>query len=380
VPLTFRKSVEDLKSQARTRLEAGGVITNLSEGGAAKALLDITALQIADLYDALDFQVVMSRLSSASGVFLDMIGQSRGLPRGSAASAVVSRDDRVIRFFSNTGGPIKTLLPGARVAEGTLIYSTGSTISYQVSADAFPNDVQTEIFVSAVSVGTGATQNVGVGVLSSHDLGAGDVEVTNVEAIATAQDTESDANYRFRISRALAKAAGATEDAIRLAAFSVPGVASVTIRPFSDGIGTLEVLVVPVGNKFPTDTLRAINAVVRRAVAVGTRVRVKAPEPIATQLTIQLEFKKDVSSADRSQLREQVRQAVLSYMSQISVGGQFILNELIQRVLDVSDRILDMKVLLYRFRAQNHVLRNVQADADELFVPDDTQVNAIRII
>ena len=291
MPLTFRKSVEELKSQARTRLQAGGVITNLAEGGVAKQLLDITALQIAELYDALDFQVIMSRLTSASGIFLDMLGQSRGLSRGSAAAAVVSRDDSVIKFFTLTGQPIKPLLPGAKVSEGTLIYSTGSTISYQVSADAYPNDVQTEIFVSAISVGTGATQNVGVGVLSSHDLGVGDIGVTNVEAIATAQDTESDANYRFRISRALAKAAGATEDAIRLAAFSVPGVASVTIRPFSDGIGTLEVLVVPVGNKFPTDTLRAIEALVRRTVAAGTRVRVKAPESLATQLTIQLEFK-----------------------------------------------------------------------------------------
>lgn len=381
MPASMRKSLDDLRAQAKKQLEASGKVTNLEEGGVARSLLDIAALQISEAWDALDFQTAMARLSTAAGVFLDLIGQSRGVSRGSAQTALVTREDEALKFYSVNGKtPLKTLLSGGKVASGTLVKSTDGKVSYQVTADVFPDDVQTEVFVPAVSSSTGTSQNVGKGVLVTHNLGTGDVAVVNTEAIASAQDTESDANYRYRISRALAQASGATEDAIRLAAFSFPGVASVTLRPFSDGVGTIEVLCVPVGNRFPADTLRGIEAAVKRAAPAGTRVRVKAPEELPVQLTIQLEFRREVRAADRSRVREQARQAILLYLGEIRVGGQFVLNELTQRVMDVSDEILDHKVLLFRFRKENLVLRNVQAEADEMFSPFAGVENPIQVI
>lgn len=381
MPASFRKSLDDLRAQAKRHLEQSGKVTNVTEGGVARSLLDIGALQISETYDALDFMTAMARLSTAAGVYLDLIGQSRGVTRGSAQTAIVTREDEAIKFYSADGKtPLKTLLPSGKVASGTLVKSSDGKVSYSVSEDVFADDVQTELFVPAVSSETGADQNVGKGVLVTHTLGVGDVSVTNVEEIATGQDTETDANYRFRISRALAKAAGATEDAVRLAAFSFPGVASVTVRPFAHGVGTLEVLVVPVGNRFPRDTLLGIEAAVKRAAGAGTRVIVRAPTELPVQLTIQLDFRREARAADRSRIREEVRQAVLRYLGDLKVGGQFILNELTQRVLDVSEEILDYKLLLYRFREENHVLRNVQAEADEIFVPDPSVQNPVRIL
>lgn len=381
MPAPFRRTLEDLRTQARRLLQNSGKVTNLSEGGTAKSLLDITTLQISELYNALDFLAAMSRHTTASGVFLDMIGQSRGVTRTGALAGVVVREDQAIKFYSNDGAaPLKGLLPSGKVASGTLITSSDSKVTYQVTEDVFPDDVQTELFVPAASQSTGAGQNVGKGVLSTHNLGVGDVSVTNVESIASAQDTESDANYRFRISRSLSQAAGATEDAVRLAAFSVPGVAEVFLRPFADGVGTFEVLAVPVGNRFPPDTLRAIEALVKRAAAYGTRVKVRAPTELPAQMTIQLDFDKAATSTDRSNVREQVRQAVLRYLAEIPVGGALVLNELTQRVMDVSSQIFDMRILLFRFRSQNHVLRNVQADPDEIFAPDPASQNPIKVV
>lgn len=376
-----RKSYDQLRSEARRALETGGVITNLNDGGVARQILDIGALQIADLYDAQSFQALQGRLSTASGVYLDLIGQSRGLTRGSETVAIVSQEDEIIQFFSIDGkAPIRNLLPGAKVASGTLVTSLTGDIEYEVSADVYPDDVQTEIFVPAVSLETGTAQNIGKGVLVSHNLGVTEVGVVNVEAIATGQDTESDSNYRFRISRALSQAAGATEDAIRIAAFSFPGVSSVTIRPFSDGVGTLEVLIVPVGNRISPEVLRAIEARVRRSVAAGTRLRVATPATLPVRLTIELSFRSEVSSVQRARSRDLARQAILAYLAELPIGGVFVVNELIQRVMGSSDNILDMRVLLYNFRHENQALRNVRAEADELFAPDPEAQNAIRVL
>jgi len=377
----LRKSLSELKNEARELLEASGVITNLSEGGVARSLLDITASQIASFYDALSFHESMGRLSTSSGVFLDILGQSRGITRGISIAAIITQDDETIKFYSNDGRtPIKTLLTGSKVASGTTVSSSDGNVVFEVSEDVYPDDVQVEVFVPVISQSTGASQNVGKGVLNAHNLGIGGVSVTNVQAISTGQDTESDDNYRFRISRTLAQAAGATEDSIRLAALSFPGIADVQLRPFSDGVGTFEVIVTPVGNRLPSATLRGVEAVVRRIAAFGSRVRVKTPVELPVQLTIQLEFRKEARTTDKSRIKEQVRRAILNYLGEISVGGTLVLGGLTQRVMDVSDTIFDMKVLLFRFRSENHVLRNVQAEPDELFVPDQTAQNPIKVI
>jgi uncharacterized phage protein gp47/JayE len=251
---------------------------------------------------------------------------------------------------------------------------------YTVGEDVYPDDVQTTLFVPATSQEVGAGHNVGVGVLINHDLGVGGVTVTNEQAIQTGQDIESDTNYRFRISRALAQAAGATEDAIRLAALSFLGVADVQVNPFVDGVGTFEVVVTPIGNSLPTGTLRSIEAAVRRKAAFGSRVRVRAPEPVPVRITVQLVFVKDARDSEKASVRAAVRIAILNYLAEIAVGGVLVVTELTQRVMDVSEKIFDSRVLLFRINNENQVLRNYQLERDELFVPDTSIQEAIVVL
>lgn len=378
---TLKKSLVQLKQEAATLLQRSGKVTNLNDGGVAKSLLDIFATQLADYYNALDFQSQMANLSTSAGIFLDFIGQSRGVFRLGSQAATVLDTDENIKFYSKDGKtPIKTLLPLNKVPSGTVVSSSDGSINYNTTTDSYPDDTQTSIFVAATSSSTGAAQNVGPGILNISNLGVSTIAVVNTDSIGSAQDIETDTNYRFRISRAMSAAVGGTQDAIKLAAFSVPGVSNVVLNEFSNGTGTFDVLVVPVGDTLPEDTLRQVESLIQEVSAFGTKATVKTPEPLYAQLTIQLVFVPNLTDTNRVTIKSQARQAILNYLGAIPLGGVFVVDQLIQKVLDVSASIQDMKILQYKFRGVNQVIKNIQSDADESFIPDQTVDNPIQVV
>lgn len=381
MPRVFTKTIEQMRSEAIEALQDGGKITNVSPTSVARQLVDVGIETLSTFFDAVEFHNRMSQLSTATGIFLDLIGQSRGLVRSEAVPASVSTEDRAIRFFSKDGStPLKDLLLTGVIPINSLVTSADSEIVFTVLRTVGVDDEQTEVYVPAVSAEVGADFNVGVNTLVAHDLGVGTVGVTNDITITSGADSETDSNYRFRISRAIDLAAGATQDAVRLAAFAFPGVAEVILRPFPNGVGSFEVLVVPIANELPAGLLQSIEAVVRNSAAFGTAVTVRLPDRLEVELTVQIDFQPATTPNQRVQLRAQVKNNVLLYIGSIPLGGEFVVNELVQRVMETSDLIRDMRVLVYRFRGEPYPTKNIRGEEDELFVPSASVSEAVRVV
>lgn len=377
----FRKTIDEIRREAIRGLEDGGKITNLSSTSVARQLVDIGFTQLSNFYDALEFHARMSQLSTSAGAFLDIIGESRGVARNDALVGSANTQDRAVRFYSKDGTTALTsLLPSSVVPVNTLISSSDSTVSYQVTREVSVDSIQTDVYVPVVATEAGTSFNVGPNVLVLHDLGISTVGVTNDIPISNGLDIEDDASYRFRISRSLDSAAGATEEAIRAAIFGFPDVSEVILTPFNEGLGSFEILLIPVGNSIASDTVEAIRAFVSRVAAFGTTVSVRTPTTVGIELAVQLEFVPKATPVERSQIKSQVRANVLDYIGSIPVGGAFIINEFIQRVMDTSEQIRDMKLLVFRFDKEPSVRRNYQLQSDELLVPQPDSLNAIQVV
>lgn len=373
------KTRDQLLSEMLDALRDRGLLTNLSPTRAAFILSQVHASHLGELYQALEANFSQAFISSASGPFLDLIAELFGLFRFPQQAAISLSTESNVRFFV-TSGTLASKITSKTISAGTLISNTAGTVSYQVLETVMFNDVTSEVFVSVISEGVGPTQNVGKNELDTHDLGIADVLVTNDVAIDTATDIENDPQFRARLSDASLTRATSNTASIREAAVVVPGVSDVRIAPFRNGPGTVEMTIIPVSNSLNPRTESLVRASVNVVRGAGTIVDIRGPRFVSVEITILLRFTQDTPLGQKPNLRQGAQQAILDYLEELRLGQAFIIKEMIQRVLDTSDRILDFEIRCFAFRRRAQALRNFIPDPDELLIPDPTLEQPIRAL
>lgn len=382
--MVTKKTFSDMVSDAVNYLIRNTNITYFSDGSIAKALIESNSLEIARLQDYINATFQNAFLSSASGIYLDMWGETLGLPRLTGRRASASIQDGAIRFYT-TSGTLGSRLPHPSrsglglIPAGTIVSDTTSTIEFLTSEDVtFPINAKS-VFVPVSASGTGIGYNVGANQLTVHDLGVSDVKVTNDVAITTGADLESDTEYRFRLSKAMSTKYGSNASAVQVAALSSPSVASAEIVPFSRGAGTFDVLLIPKGNKVTNTAKEQTRQAVEQVTAYGISFKIREPEYVPIKLTLQLAFNSNVSDAQKSNLKQLVQSNIISYISSIPLGGELVINQL--RAAALADRdIKDVKILELFIDCVPRTLRNVQLKEDELFVLDEKALDPIEVI
>lgn len=377
----LRKSPTELREIARRILQDDGTITHFSRSGVVRSLVECAVEQISEVYDTIDFFNAMTTTTSAAGAFLDQLALDRGVSRLQARTAYVTAENRIIRFYSkDRSTPLNNLLSGGKIPEGTLIQNSDASVIYSVDRDFYVTQEQIEVYVAATSTVVGAAQNVGKNILTTHNLGISTVAVTNDFSINTGANIETDDNLRYRVTRSLDFASGATGEAIRTAALTFPEVADVRLRQFSDGVGTFEVLIIPVGNDISETSLDNLQSTLESIAAYGTRVSVKAPDRIRVQIAVQLLFNETATDIDRSNARRTARAFILGYINSLTVGGTLVPQQILASAIQSSPSTLDAKILVFRIDGSPVQLRNIKAREDEVFVLDDETDDAIKVL
>lgn len=253
---------------AVARLTENTPITNFSPGSIARALLEIVNEQIAQFYQALDYNLAMAFVSKAEGYFLDLIGELLNCKR---------------------------------------------------------------------------------------------------------QPEETDDNYRYRICHQVEVLAGCNLTALRLEVLSVPGVRDVVMRPYVFGPGSFGVYAVPetVGPPSPA-LIDAVQAVLDEKAAYGIRAVALEPRMVPVDIMLSLVVG---NVPDASSLVLQVRQAVWQYIAELGLGGTMVITEIVQRAMDVSDAISDVKITYLYVDDRPAALVNQECLWDELFYPRLVEVS-----
>lgn len=378
------KSFSDMVKDSIHYLVKNTDITYFSDGSIAKALVEATNLEISRLQEFINTTFQNSYLSTASGIYLDMWGETLGLPRIKDRRASAQIQDGAVRFYVNSG-TLGSRLPhptnpglGLIRAE-TLISNSAGTVEFSTTEDvSFPiNAKSTYVPIIATSAGSGF--NVGVNQLINHSLSDTEVKVTNDIAIASGKDIESDDEYRYRLSRAMTSRYGSNLAAIEVAAISNPSISRAEVLQYSRGAGTFDVLLIPQGNRVTESAKENTRRAIEQVAAYGISFNIREPEYVPIKITVQLVFQSSITDAEKINLRNEVQGNILKYISSIPLGGELIINQL-RSVCLLNNKIKDIKILELFIDCKPRTLRNVTLDEDELFIPDESTSDPIEVI
>lgn len=373
-----KKSSAELAEEILEELEENTGLTALAAGSSAAVLVNIIARKLGELYGDMEFHNAMAFLSTSRGVYLDWKGEEFGVTRIEAQPAIAYAVDRIIKFYCTTG-VLKDHIPVGYISAGTEIYNADSSITYRTASNFYFSDTDNECYVTAGALESGKDYNVGKGELVSHSLSAANVLVTNTAAIQNGDDVESNDNLRYRVSNAPLLLATSNMDAIKSAVSVIPGAADILVVPYDQGVGSVGIKIIPVANILTDDVIAQVTALAGAVKAAGDYLHVVGPEYCAAQIAIQLVFDEGVTDGEKAALVVPCENAILNYLASLRMGQIFILNEMIQRVMDTSDLILDMEVKCYSFRGRPQALRNFQPYDEEVFIPDPEADRPIEV-
>lgn len=348
------RSASELFEEAKARLTGESAVTNVRPGTIAKALLSAHSDQVGELYRYIDQRMLNAYVSTATGRFLDELGKLVGASRESSRFAHgkvsfyldpeldVTFQDVLDLVNNRTGGTATEL-----VIPTNVVVKAGNR-TYVTNAAVTLTEDTTDVDVDVLATLAGNFGNVEAGGINeiewpdpSLSVLQGIIKVTNKEAIESGKDIQNDEDYRFYIANSYLSGAKANETAIRLACLSVPGVADVSIQNYAYGIGTFGIFVTGSSPIVTEGTLQAVQSAINVTQSKGARGVAVSPDLIGVRVKTALTFLPTTKATDKTTITKAAQNAVIDYINNLAAGDTMVINEIIQRVMDVSDFIHD---------------------------------------
>ena len=265
-----------------------------------------------------------------------------------------------LNLIDSTVNPSTLLLPA-----GITVYSQDGSAAYTVMNPITISNNNLSSYSPLVAISNGTSYNVAPGVLTSHNISTMNpilakiskaIKVTNAYGIRNGGDLESDANYRFRLSNKAVSAVSSNDSSILKAVLSVPGVVNAGIIPRTHGNGTFTIFPKSKDPILSDGVINAVKASVSNTIASGSLVFVEAPLYLAVSMNIELRF--DIG-ADINSIFSGARLTVMDYINNLDLGGEIVINEIIQRVMSIDNKIIDMNIPQFGYGMYNRQTGNI---------------------
>lgn len=378
-------------------------ITRSSPGSKTRALVSAISRKMGRMWNQFDLNMAQAYLDGAEGQFLDFLGNMMGMTRLGEEAASVGAADKNVKFFVTIGtfgdinGGSAILIPA-----GTLISTgpEGAGIQYRVVAATILLASQSEAYITVQSVRTGTDVNVGAAQLVYHnfsnylDSANNTLGVTNEASIVNGQDIETDTNFRFRIANQVTASEKANLTAMRLSALSVPGVADVVIVPYHRGIGTVDMLIKSTVPRISDSLVSAVQTAIDEVTSQGIVATARGPNEVGISMVGTLTLKSRVSSEEESNIISTATDNVSDYINTLDIGEEFVVQEIIERVLASSELIKQLgstsvpldKLFMYRptkledNRIRSSLLDNLTPEVDERIIVEDISAGTTPIL
>lgn len=188
-------------------------------------------------------------------------------------------------------------------------------------------------------------------------------ELLNCERAAL----ETDENYRARITSQVTVAQSANLTALRLQALQLNGVADVQFKRFTQGTGSFTCYVTPEVFPITTNLLMQVEKVLEDTAAYGMNIEVKTSEYSPVDLNLNLILHSKATALERQHLRNQVTTNVANYMRGLNMGESLIINELVQRIMETSEQILDMEIKQLVVNDKEYFVKNIEPSLEERY-------------
>jgi uncharacterized phage protein gp47/JayE len=399
VPIITRSEAELLEKSRKDLRRLLPSITNTAEGSTIGALLEIAAGEHADINQRIDALQRNLFISTASGTAIDRLGELFGLTRGRPLRAFDTGRNVRFRIDPATGEYASTFVSnripnnvidehpdtlsptGFTIREGTTL-STAGGVTYTTTQSLTISGAAFDGYTNVLATGVGPSFNVSLGELRKHDLKTFQPElaavadfilVENRMPISNGVFTETDDDLRLRITEAIFTTQAANQTAIVAAVLSVPGVRNAVYLPFSSGMHSFTVVIESTDPLVSDGLVAAAQQALNSVTAAGNRGMASRPIYNGIEAKVGLRFRPD---ADRARIRQLARRASVDYINEIALGDSFILNELIQRIMDVDDKILDTHFQRFSTGIYNPSTRTF-TESQDLMPPTNLTQNSV---
>jgi len=335
-------------------LEENTNITYLSTGSKARLILDIINNKLGEQAAQFDENVGQAFIRNANGVLLDYIGEIFGVERKLRKKAEVSSEERNFYFYTleNSFGDINAGQAFTIPVGGVEVYNTTSNdetqISYVNSEEIYFSPTERVVYFSAVSSGYGSDYNVGSNSLQYHDFnGYADsvnrtLQVNNSAAIVYAEDDETDTNYRFRIQQQTIGSEAGNTSSIRLNILSIAGVSDVVRIPYLRGIGTVDWLIKGLSPEVPERLISLCQSAIDEKQSSGMENYARAPITIGAQFIFSVTYRSRLEDSTKDQIKTTIRKNVISYVNNLDIGENLVIDQVLKVILNSDDRILSV--------------------------------------
>lgn len=378
MPLYIRKEKADIIRHALEKLEQQTPIKAIGPGSVARAFTEAIASELNDMYDALDFNIAQSVISTANGSALDKLGELYGVTRRRLGDTATTEAQvgRFAFFLESVHTSDITIPRGTRVYTDASSF-IGRQMSFETTAPVTIPTGRIRVFAPIKPVFADSVFTAGVGTLTVHDFTSPPgviVRCTNEKPIQPQPGFESDNNFRIRIMKSVRVAASGTAEAMRFAALGVPGVRDVKIRQSQFGLGSVEVLVTPEEKSIKVSTMDEVSRRIQEVRPVGIRVRITEPTRIAVDVGVTIHMRDQGSTAANERLAKSVKVGILRYLNSLNTGEKLVYNRLLQTILNTSRDIRDAQITRYAPNAVEVLRRNYEPEPNELLIPGNITI------
>lgn len=339
------QNIGQLNINSQAILQQYSQITNLANGTLAKAILNAINNSLGTSYTTLTTQAAQVYVSTASGTSLDMIGVLFNTLRGGTKLASGSQ---IQKFFTANGASFGSL-PGISalnniIPAGTIVQNADGSIQYTVSSNISFLNTDTVVYGDLQALKPGAAYNAGANTLQFTNLNSQvpGILTTNVSTINNGSNTMADPDYRYILSKAITAAEAGNETAIRLAALSAPNVSQVLLIPYYLGVGTGTVLVITTDVIASLADLQGVSNNIVTVTSLGEQVAILPPRYIGIELYAKLIFQSATPTSQYAIIAQQVSNNLFNWLNNFNIGANFVINDVIQQILNTSDQIYDV--------------------------------------
>lgn len=385
------RDFDDITSDYKKYLISNSRFKNFNRTSTIKLIGDANAFEMDTMYNFQKNQFQNAYLSTSKGIYLDEFAYLFSINRNTPQLAADLTNTNFRFFIDPIYGKTSNLLleefyspeeiqslinngysndgTDIVIPKGIRITNLDGTVAYKTNEIITITRTLNEGYTSIIAESAGTTYNVPAGILIRHNLNeipelrkiANILLCENKFGISNGEGYEDDENLRWRISNKTLSNANANITAIRIAAQNVPGVRSVTILPKAYGTGTFRVFVESINPIITNGLLTAVREAINSVAATGESVTVDHPNYVGIEIQIQLLFD---YNANRNLLKEAVRTTLIDYINNLDIGGEIVINEMIQRIMNISTQIKDLNFILFGYGEYNK-----DTEVNENFIP-----------
>jgi uncharacterized phage protein gp47/JayE len=372
MPLINIKTREQMLMATLDGLQRNVGISSVSPGSVARAFAEAIHSEIYDLYNALKLSVEQSNLSTASGIYLDMIGALYNVPRRSISAELTSeRTTANIEFFMNQTHSANVVIP-----TGTLVFNdinnySSTQYSYELTGDVIIAVGNTRAYGAVKAKFADNNITAARNTLVKHNFIPPPgvvVYCNNPKEVYSSLNSESDDNYRRRIVSSVRGSSSGTAESIRFAALAVKGVKDAKIREASFGVGSCDIIIVPETRSGLSSVSELVIEQVRAIKPVGINLNIRIAERKPVDVNISLVLREATTSDVARAVENQARIFINRYINSLSIGDTLSVADVERQARIASEVVISASVTSIRVNNQNISNKDYRLSDDKSYM------------